>query len=276
MQKTAGSVYRKFVSDKYSQFYNCDYDYLNHERSVINTPQLLRRLISFREFIAKHPDTKTVLDVGCSNGYLSRVNEKTELYGIDISKRLIDNAIGYKEVSQASITNIPYPDNHFDLVVCFQVLEHVEDYNKAIKELFRVSKKYVLLSTDFVTKSDRIFSRDLFSNVHGHIHQFGLDKFSKSLKLDKLVIEKTEYHYPLLEYSTIVKKNNVVWKILRFGVLLVNKVINFVCSKLYFRAVKKCYNNELDILLLYRIEKLFNYYGKVVDLEVEACLTIRK
>jgi len=34
-----------------------------------------------------------------------------------------------------------YPDEHFDSFVCFQVLEHIYDYQRAIKEMYRILKK---------------------------------------------------------------------------------------------------------------------------------------
>ena len=37
-------------------------------------------------------------------------------------------------------TNIPYPDNYFEGVICTQVLEHVIDEKKIIQEIFRVLK----------------------------------------------------------------------------------------------------------------------------------------
>lgn len=41
---------------------------------------------------------------------------------------------------KADILNLPFKDKEFDLVFCNHVLEHVEDDNRAMKELFRVMK----------------------------------------------------------------------------------------------------------------------------------------
>ena len=38
------------------------------------------------------------------------------------------------------ITDIQYPDNSFDAILCLHVLEHVPDDRKAMRELFRVLK----------------------------------------------------------------------------------------------------------------------------------------
>jgi ubiquinone/menaquinone biosynthesis C-methylase UbiE len=41
---------------------------------------------------------------------------------------------------------LQYKDNAFDLVLCNEVLEHVENPEKALQELKRVTSKYLLLS----------------------------------------------------------------------------------------------------------------------------------
>lgn len=41
---------------------------------------------------------------------------------------------------KADITNLPFEDNVFDVILCNHVLEHIVDDNKAMKELFRVMK----------------------------------------------------------------------------------------------------------------------------------------
>jgi SAM-dependent methyltransferase len=45
-----------------------------------------------------------------------------------------------EDIEKIDATNIPYDDNAFDLVICNHVLEHIPEYYKAIKEIFRVLK----------------------------------------------------------------------------------------------------------------------------------------
>ena len=47
---------------------------------------------------------------------------------------------------EASIYDIPFEDNSFDAVGCFEVLEHQVDPVPALKELARVAKKHVIIS----------------------------------------------------------------------------------------------------------------------------------
>ena len=42
---------------------------------------------------------------------------------------------------KADILDLPFPEEHFDFVICNHVLEHIEDDRKAMSELYRVLKK---------------------------------------------------------------------------------------------------------------------------------------
>ena len=86
-----------------------------------------------------------LLDVGCGR----RPYEKTyfanasHYVGMDyLSDRSCPDVVG-------SATDIPFPENSFDTVVSTEVLEHVPDPAKAIREMFRVVRPggYVILTT---------------------------------------------------------------------------------------------------------------------------------
>ncbi len=87
-----------------------------------------------------------LLDAGCGKGYLGSTLAPytNEYYGYDISESAISQAkmkIGRGKFFVGSLRNIPFTDNYFDCVVCSEVLEHIPDYQKAIRELSRVLKK---------------------------------------------------------------------------------------------------------------------------------------
>lgn len=93
---------------------------------------------------------KTCLDVGCGTGGLVKALRSfgIEAQGIELSKdalEMVDPSV--KDfVKVGDITNIPHNDNSFDLIVTFDVLEHIEQekIKKAVSELIRVSNKYIL------------------------------------------------------------------------------------------------------------------------------------
>jgi ubiquinone/menaquinone biosynthesis C-methylase UbiE len=48
---------------------------------------------------------------------------------------------GGVKIIKADITNIPFEDNSFDIIICNHVLEHIPDDRLAMSELYRVMKK---------------------------------------------------------------------------------------------------------------------------------------
>ena len=90
-----------------------------------------------------------ILDVGCGKGFLlydfTKVMPDLEIYGIDISNYAISNS--KQEVRDrlqlGSATNLPYPDNYFDLVISITTLHNLHNYDldKSLREIERVGKK---------------------------------------------------------------------------------------------------------------------------------------
>lgn len=89
----------------------------------------------------------SVLDIGCGKGrYLRRLVEdepENEYYAADLSLRVMENFsdIEIKEKKQGNLTNIPYPDDFFDVVYTCEALEHAVDIESAVSELARVTKR---------------------------------------------------------------------------------------------------------------------------------------
>jgi SAM-dependent methyltransferase len=51
---------------------------------------------------------------------------------------LTADLLSKRVTAKMDITDIPYPDDHFDMIFCSHVLEHVQDDQKGIRELSRV------------------------------------------------------------------------------------------------------------------------------------------
>lgn len=87
-----------------------------------------------------------VLDAGCGTGdnlrYVSR--DGTHLFGVEYSRITAKAAkqllAGKAEVLSGSVTAIPFGNESFDLVLCIEVLEHIEDDQQACREIARVMK----------------------------------------------------------------------------------------------------------------------------------------
>lgn len=134
---------------------------------------------------------KTILEAGCGEGFIldrlykAGVGEKR--IGIDFSDDAIELAKKERphlDVRKGDIYNIPFKDNSFDLVICCEVLEHLEQPEKALAELERVTKNYVILSVP----NEPVFKLANFlrgknilrlGNDREHVNHWSGDSFEK-------------------------------------------------------------------------------------------------
>jgi SAM-dependent methyltransferase len=95
---------------------------------------------------ANMPHGAEVLDVGCGVGDNLRyvLRDDARFFGLEyasrtaeIARRLLD---GRATVDVGSATAIPYTSARFDLALCIEVLEHVDDDWAACREIARVLK----------------------------------------------------------------------------------------------------------------------------------------
>ena len=90
----------------------------------------------------------SVLDVGCGMGSMVRgfLKNNVDIRGIDISNYSIDNCNKeiHKLVSHADIRKVDtLPKIKFDLVTCYNVLEHVSDPDIAIYNISNLTDKWI-------------------------------------------------------------------------------------------------------------------------------------
>lgn len=86
---------------------------------------------------------RSVLEIGVGNKIVSDFirTQSIDIKTLDINPELKPDFVG-------SVLEIPFKSNQFDVVLCAEVLEHLplEEFKKALKEIKRVSGKYVVLS----------------------------------------------------------------------------------------------------------------------------------
>jgi ubiquinone/menaquinone biosynthesis C-methylase UbiE len=87
---------------------------------------------------------KRVLDAGCGKGRFARIlkesDERTEIWGLDISPEMLKFVPAGIRSAAGSMTALPFPDEAFDFVYATESLEHAVEIEKAVAELCRVLK----------------------------------------------------------------------------------------------------------------------------------------
>lgn len=96
---------------------------------------------------------QSVLEVGAGEGFLLTAMQKQypsiPIFGIDMNAEAL--AEGHRlfpqlRLEQGDIYHLSEPDKSWDVVVCSEVLEHLERPLDGLAELKRVAKRFVLLS----------------------------------------------------------------------------------------------------------------------------------
>jgi ubiquinone/menaquinone biosynthesis C-methylase UbiE len=138
------------------------------------------------------PDS--VLEVGCGQGWLlARIAETlpdTALHGLDVRADAIEYAA--RLVPEASLTvgdgaSLPYPDRSFAVVVCSQVIEHVEDPVRVLAEIRRVGKGHAVISVPhepwfWAANLARGKYLPTLGNCPGHIHHYTSRSLARLLR----------------------------------------------------------------------------------------------
>ena len=113
---------------------------------------------------------------------------------------------------KANILDLPFEDNSFDIVFCNHVLEHIEDDNKAMSELYRVMKTggmgiFQIPQDVARAKTYEDFSitkpedRKSHFGQYDHVRIYGLDYFDR--------LRKAGFNVNEIEYSKTLSKDLV-------------------------------------------------------------------
>lgn len=154
-------------------------------------------ILRLKSLLSMMPEIcRTVLDAGAKDGFhtVSMAGKFEKVTALDLSVPEIP--VKNVECVAGDIKDLEFPDDHFDLVLCAEVLEHInpQDLDTACTELVRVAKKYILIGVPF--KQDTRIGRLKCHNCGkvnppwGHVNEF--DKESLLSHFSGLKVEKID------------------------------------------------------------------------------------
>lgn len=112
-------------------------------------------IVSFLSEIFKKNQIMTFAEIGCAEGFyvkhIASIHNGTFCIGADIARAYINKARRNgkalnTEYIVCDVENLPFEDSSIDVVLCSEVLEHVYNYRDSLAELYRVGKKYLVIS----------------------------------------------------------------------------------------------------------------------------------
>jgi SAM-dependent methyltransferase len=149
---------------------------------------LLNEHMARYAFAARLARGKRVLDAGCGAGYGAAELAKSALsvVGADIAAEAVTFArahyrLPYLEFEQASCTALPHPDAAFDLVVAFEVIEHLPGWRDFLLEVRRVLAPTGQFIVSTPNKLYYAESRSRAGANPFHAHEFEFDEFRAEL-----------------------------------------------------------------------------------------------
>ena len=143
----------------------------------------------------------SILDIGCGGGHLLEILTKEPgrhmdtVHGIDYSVRAIEQAqerISLGHFYKHDVTDLWFPDESFDTVICCHTLEHTSNPAQIFAEAFRVltSNGRLIIAIPNGAKDD----------YEGHIHYWDEDEFRRFCM-----------DYPLAHYESFNEDTTLIF-----------------------------------------------------------------
>jgi 2-polyprenyl-3-methyl-5-hydroxy-6-metoxy-1,4-benzoquinol methylase len=157
-------------------------------------------------------DHEDMLDIGCHIGHfieeLRQRGYNKRYQGVDLTLQFIERArerMPKENFAIGDVLNLDSPDKAFDLVMCVGVLMHIPEIKKPLAHVFRIARKYVLLST--YGSEGETYSRHDAKN--GFLNHF----YSKAS-----IMAEVPPNWNLIEYKEFKrpdrKKDNMIFQFL--------------------------------------------------------------
>lgn len=168
-------------------------------------------------------EDKTVLDIGCGFGWHCKYaaeNGATHVVGIDLSKKMIEQAISQNndskiEYIQCAIEDYAYPENTFDVVISSLTLHYIESFDFVCQKVFHTLKKdgYFIFSIEhpiFTANGNEEWEYQ----VDGSIKHWPIDNYFEERIINSNFLGEnvTKYHKTMTHFINTLLQNGFTLK----------------------------------------------------------------
>lgn len=168
---------------------------------------------------------KNILEIGVGNKFFIDYCKKLKINitSVDFDPQLEPDVV-------ASVLDLPFEDNSFDLVACFEVLEHLpfEQLPKAIGQIARITQRFVVLSLPDAKRCIKLYIK--------------VPKIERQIFLPLPFLKKTHrfdgQHYWELNTKHI-SESNIIEIAQRSGLKLKSDLRPFDCPEFHFFVFEK-------------------------------------
>jgi SAM-dependent methyltransferase len=159
-------------------------------------------------------EAPNILDLGCGEGRhifgCMTVFNNANIIGIDMHEKSLEKCVegntffkGHNNCnnlfSQASIYQLPFKEKSFDMIICSEVMEHLEDYKKAMKIIHSLLKDdgtlLISVPSYFPEKICWLLSNEYQNMPGGHVRIFTKSSLIKDFEISGFsVISSKRFH----------------------------------------------------------------------------------
>lgn len=192
------------LTHEYRTMFEIEEDYWWYRGVRVMLDGLLTRYVST-------PNAR-ILDAGCGTGKnLELLREQGDAWGIDISAHALEfcrrRGIPRERLALASVSELPFTENYFDMAISFDVVCNIVDDVSAIREIGRVLAPqcraiFLLPAFDFLWSAHDV--------AVAHKHRYTAKSVAKKITRAGLIPERVTYVntalFPLIALFRFARK----------------------------------------------------------------------
>jgi SAM-dependent methyltransferase len=179
---------------------------------VFNSDDLFQNKLHLQRYefaLQNIAPNQSALEVGAGLGVFSQMlNDHVARYaGVEIDPEACRKAglrIGNTDlIKQADAHELPFESNSFDVVVCFEVLEHLKDFRKALGEIRRVLRPSgrLIASIPYRKKGGPGDTNPFYGRNPFHLYEPGEGEFHDALAVN---FSQVNFFYQIFRESVLL------------------------------------------------------------------------